>query len=451
MNSPNADERLQRGAKQDLRSVTNGAKAFAMTRKEEAIPTNTFLSFNFSACLLIKDDNQILPEWIAYHYTVLPLRHLIVAVDPFSLTSPEPILDKFRELGMDIELWRDEDYLYRDRIFWRRIKALAQISNANEKKVKVHRIRQSCFYERCLKQFKRQNHSWAILIDTDEYLTYNNYDENEGQPRWYDKQASLSESERYALTEKFNHLIENNDHPRLQLPHIGQTTISQYIETQVKANSSHWKELPCILLPRVQFVAMETKPDEIAANVPDGFHPISFHTLRYRFHGPKQQNAKPGKSLVNLIGFDNRKIFNPHKIMVKKCTGETPYPDYSDSLLRVHHYTGSQQLYLSRPGDSRRSVQEFLLRNENVTGYDNSLQSWLGAFVSRVGKEKALVVTERLRDWALIEDARSTSIWNSQKNNFPYPFFERLTPELQAEFASSSLLKELDPTLAEKE
>jgi hypothetical protein len=65
-------------------------------------------AFNFSACLLIKDDNQILPEWIAYHYTVLPLRHLIVAVDPFSLTSPKPILDEFSRLGMDIEVWRDK-------------------------------------------------------------------------------------------------------------------------------------------------------------------------------------------------------------------------------------------------------------------------------------------------------------------------------------------------------
>ena len=27
--------------------------------------------FTFGACLLIKDDNQILPEWLAYHYTVL--------------------------------------------------------------------------------------------------------------------------------------------------------------------------------------------------------------------------------------------------------------------------------------------------------------------------------------------------------------------------------------------
>eukprot|EP00984_Skeletonema_dohrnii_P032193 scaffold25805_cov78-Skeletonema_dohrnii-CCMP3373.AAC.1 len=28
----------------------------------------------WSACLLIKDNNIILPEWLAYHYTVLPLR-----------------------------------------------------------------------------------------------------------------------------------------------------------------------------------------------------------------------------------------------------------------------------------------------------------------------------------------------------------------------------------------
>jgi len=38
------------------------------------------LPFSFSACLLIKDNNIILPEWLAYHYTVLPLRRLIKQV-----------------------------------------------------------------------------------------------------------------------------------------------------------------------------------------------------------------------------------------------------------------------------------------------------------------------------------------------------------------------------------
>ena len=41
---------------------------------------------SWSACLLLKDNNIILPEWLAYHYTVLPLRRLIVAVDPSSKT-----------------------------------------------------------------------------------------------------------------------------------------------------------------------------------------------------------------------------------------------------------------------------------------------------------------------------------------------------------------------------
>eukprot|EP00980_Cylindrotheca_fusiformis_P025169 scaffold13207_cov143-Cylindrotheca_fusiformis.AAC.22 len=65
-----------------------------------------------SFCLLIKDDGEILNEWIAYHYHVLNMRQLIVAVDPLSETSPEPILKKWEELfGMSIQVWRDEDFM----------------------------------------------------------------------------------------------------------------------------------------------------------------------------------------------------------------------------------------------------------------------------------------------------------------------------------------------------
>ena len=45
------------------------------------------LPFTFSACLMIKDNNILLPEWLAYHYTVLPLRRLIVGVDTLSHTD----------------------------------------------------------------------------------------------------------------------------------------------------------------------------------------------------------------------------------------------------------------------------------------------------------------------------------------------------------------------------
>jgi hypothetical protein len=107
--NPEVERRPVRGISRDLFEKWDGNKTLAEIEDSSlSVESNASVSpFNFSACLLIKDDNQILPEWIAYHYTVLPLRHLIVAVDPFSLTSPKPILDEFSRLGMDIEVWRD--------------------------------------------------------------------------------------------------------------------------------------------------------------------------------------------------------------------------------------------------------------------------------------------------------------------------------------------------------
>ena len=68
-----------------------------------------------SACLLINDENPRLPEWLAYHYQILPLRSLIIAIDPSSRLSPDTILKRWTndnaELGLDIQVWNDIDYL----------------------------------------------------------------------------------------------------------------------------------------------------------------------------------------------------------------------------------------------------------------------------------------------------------------------------------------------------
>ena len=68
-----------------------------------------------SACLLVNDENPRLPEWLAYHYHILPLRSLIIAIDPSSRLSPDTILKRWTndhtELGLDIQLWNDVDYL----------------------------------------------------------------------------------------------------------------------------------------------------------------------------------------------------------------------------------------------------------------------------------------------------------------------------------------------------
>jgi hypothetical protein len=68
------------------------------------IPTD-----GFAGCLLLKDDNDRLSEWIAYHWLVLPLKYLVVAVDPTGTTSPEKILNLWKEadLGLEIDFWND--------------------------------------------------------------------------------------------------------------------------------------------------------------------------------------------------------------------------------------------------------------------------------------------------------------------------------------------------------
>jgi hypothetical protein len=65
-----------------------------------------------SSCLLVKDDNSKLGEWIGYHW-MQGMQHLIVAVDPSSKTSPKDVLNTWKEItGMDIILWNDPDFRY---------------------------------------------------------------------------------------------------------------------------------------------------------------------------------------------------------------------------------------------------------------------------------------------------------------------------------------------------
>jgi hypothetical protein len=73
-------------------------------RRSIIMPTEEYKSI--SACLLTMDDNHFLIEWLAYHYHVLPLRDLIVAVDPRAKTSPQEVFDRWKGL-INITVWND--------------------------------------------------------------------------------------------------------------------------------------------------------------------------------------------------------------------------------------------------------------------------------------------------------------------------------------------------------
>jgi hypothetical protein len=129
--------------------------------------------YDFAACLLMKDDNAVFPEWMAYHYQVLPLRHLIIGLDPFALTSPDRIVEEYRKEGMDITIWHEDDYIFNGKLHYNR---QVFANDTHEAKVAGYLWRQRAFLTSCIQEFKRRkNVKWTLLVDTDEYLTYNHF------------------------------------------------------------------------------------------------------------------------------------------------------------------------------------------------------------------------------------------------------------------------------------
>jgi hypothetical protein len=94
------------------KSTTNSSKIKPIAPKVMETPKGENDQDSFSICLLIKDDNYLLNEWIAYHYHVLKLRHLVVAVDPESETSPADMLESWRKnFGLQVDEWTDQNFM----------------------------------------------------------------------------------------------------------------------------------------------------------------------------------------------------------------------------------------------------------------------------------------------------------------------------------------------------
>ena len=120
------------------------------------------------------DDNHRLEEWLAYHYYIMKLRYVVIAVDHYSKTSPQQIVDRWNDdhdqklnhkLNMTIVTWTDTDYInisdYQEQM---RIIAKAKTISVNEygnKKTFYHRYRQHEFYRRCSVHLLEQNKTWV--------------------------------------------------------------------------------------------------------------------------------------------------------------------------------------------------------------------------------------------------------------------------------------------------
>eukprot|EP00540_Astrosyne_radiata_P009728 CAMPEP_0116840616 /NCGR_PEP_ID=MMETSP0418-20121206/10461_1 /TAXON_ID=1158023 /ORGANISM="Astrosyne radiata, Strain 13vi08-1A" /LENGTH=766 /DNA_ID=CAMNT_0004470937 /DNA_START=167 /DNA_END=2464 /DNA_ORIENTATION=- len=358
--------------------------------------------FEFAACLLVKDDNKILPEWLAYHYEVLPMRRLILAVDPNNITSPEPIIDKYREIGLNTTIWLDEDYIFEGRRWYQQVPPL---DAPDDHKFKFHFWRQTAFMTRCLQQLHREGASYTLLIDSDEFLTYNHLGENEEEPI---ECRFLFGKRRESCNERYRKGWEDGTDLRAQLPAVGNATVAQTI-VKHGLPSDLWGGRPCSTFARVNFGPNESTAEQLANQTPEGFDPMSFVTMRYRKH-KKKQNTSPGKSIVNASGYrPNMRVGNPHRVLKDDCAWDV-FVRHAEVPFRVHHYMGSLEMFISRPGDTHRSKKEYQRRTVGPYRWqDDTIRGWLQSFVDRVGKKRAWEFTQGLRKWAFADDRRASA------------------------------------------
>mmetsp|Transcript_17426 Transcript_17426/g.24736 ORF Transcript_17426/g.24736 Transcript_17426/m.24736 type:complete len:485 (+) Transcript_17426:68-1522(+) len=356
------------------------------------------LPFSFSACLLIKDGNILLPEWLAYHYTVLPLRRLIVGVDPLSHTDPKQIFDSYGSIGMDISIWKNDSFWVNG--YEAHEKKDYPITNETDHEgLRLrHRYRQLVFYKSCMQQLHDENQTWTVLIDVDEYLAFNYYEEQEGPPTWCKKNVTCAED--YAKS------IQDGTHPRTLLDRSPTATVAEHIGKHGVDKNYDGVDKPCVIFGRYLFVSKESSSsrEEIQRGLDSDFNATLFHTLRYRYRAPLS-TYQLGKSIVDVSRYDGRDLTNIHRPLGKFCTGNNAYVHNAAMSFRVHHYIGSWETF-RRPGfdtrgkgffDKRNNVKNLVVDNTTPRYSSSENSTWLTQFAKLVGKEKALELSQKIR------------------------------------------------------
>jgi hypothetical protein len=332
----------------------------------------------FSACLLVRDDNHWLIEWIAYHYHVLPLRHLILVKDPQSRTSPSEILSRWRD-KMIIEEWTDTDFLPE----W--IPRKVTISNVSD--LWLHLNRQNCFYAKCLQSLHKRGRGWVTLTDSDEFIRVNPF--------------------RYRLSEAI----------RKQSGHVLHF---------LRQHSLRTSNVTCLNMPRIQVTAVEKAASRFrlqGSPVPQPFNASDFLTFRFLYHNKREMME--GKNIINLRNLGFRELPKKRTISVHRTLPSCPDNSAErlhdqDSYLQIQHYLGTfeQFSYRDDPRDSLHARRdEWYTRGQSPepTTRDTGIEAWISGFVEVHGMDQAMAL---LKDVGKLESRNGE---NPQVTSRPPP------------------------------
>ncbi len=102
----------------------------------------------------------------------MKLRYVVIAVDHWSKTSVDEIVNRWNDpdnkynLGMTIKIWNDEDYISDFQEWMDMLQNIKEHSKEpldyQRNRTKYHRMKQPQFYKHCSKHLIEQNKTWYV-------------------------------------------------------------------------------------------------------------------------------------------------------------------------------------------------------------------------------------------------------------------------------------------------
>lgn len=336
-------------------------------------------SDSFGACLMMKEDNSLLYEWIAYHYTIMPLRYLVIGSDEGNREDPRTVLQRWNGTGLKYWVLEASEFVGRHGLKNRG-------PNDPDEHHHAFLYRQRGFITTCAELMKEQNMSWVLYTDSDEFVVINRFGgeddtqefhqrsrpDNETSTTLYNMRKSLSEwkQQDFTVLEALRRLEKDVQEPDT-----------------------------CVLMPRLRFGALENVTCEgestaVADMARHDYHYSHMSTLRYKIHAGTMNFPanKFGKVMVDLSRLTGDQVRewpkNIHRPFKPACP--RPVVWYAEAVFALNHYTASWERYSSRH-DLRRTCQAWMKMAYFQEGNSchQRIHEWFPRFVKQMGKRRA--------------------------------------------------------------
>jgi len=359
----------------------------------------------FAACLLVLDDTIRLNEWVAYHFTELPLSSLVIGLDPKSSMSSiaeiYSMSQRWSPYGLNIIVWPTDPFP----------KTYKYKTPKNHKRPPgSHKWRQETLVSSCTHHFlDKGEEEWLLLTDTDEFLSYNFIQPGENISS-FDKDSIFRGPGAPSLEKRAADRVKALPIRRKALPFSAQgstaranNTILSFIQAQ-RANNASYDYFPsqsgC-----TRIVGLTYGTNESESTSSDVKKSENLMTKRYQQHS-KFFNDAFSKVMIELpkIKEDRNElgwigdIHNPFPRLCGRNGKHSSGQDFMGSVLKVSHYVGSVESWLERGFGNgtnirKQDIREWKKRDLRGAPYtdrfDTRMSTWYEKFEAKVGKDGA--------------------------------------------------------------